>query len=253
MTTTLLHGKLFFPFIAPPNGGKGTQTLALLKAFPDALTKIDMGGLLRAAAADPNNTLGEAIRTAQNAGQLVDISIVMGVLAEGLAAEAQKQPSVQGFLLDGFPRSVEQYTALKGLCAQHGTVMAKAYYLDVPADVIIARASGRVFDQTTHQPYNLNNPELYPPAYADAKAQAGFELSAYLAAHNLYQREDDKAETVQKRLDGFAKDTQPMVDAFEADGVLVTLNGTEAPEALTQVLITQVGAILDASKTPAAV
>ncbi len=224
-----LGGKLLFPFIAPPNGGKGTQTQALLKTFPNQLRHIDMGGLLRAVVADADNPLGEKIRTAQAEGQLVNIDIVMAVLAEGMADEAAKAPTVLGFILDGFPRNNDQLANLDQLCEQTGAQLAKAFFLDVPHEVIIKRASGRIFEKETHKPFSLNNPALHPPGYNAAT----FDLEN----SNYYQRDDDKPETVQKRLQGFADETQPMADALEQRGAMVTIDGNQPPEAITAVLM----------------
>lgn len=231
-----LKGKRFFPFIAPPNGGKGTQTNALLAAFPNTLVRVDMGALLRAAAADPNNPLGEAIRERQAGGNLVELSMVMQVLAEGMATLVAQNPSVQGFLMDGFPRNAEQLAELDALCEQSGAMLAQGYFLQVANEAIIQRASGRVFHKTTHQPYNLDNPALQPPGYNAATFN--------LAASEYYQRDDDKPETVEKRLASFYSDTQPVLDALNARGVLTTVDGNQPPEAITPGLLASVQGFL---------
>jgi adenylate kinase len=232
-----LANKQLFPFIAPPNGGKGTQTHALLSAFPQQLRRIDMGALLRAAAADENNPLGEKIRTAQNAGQLVSIDIVMDVLAEGMAKEAANASGVTSFILDGFPRNTEQLDKLEALCNNSGAKLTRAIYLDVSDEAIIARASGRIFNKETHQPYSLNNPALHPPGY-DA---ATFNLDE----SDYYQRDDDKPETVAKRLQGFARDTQPIVETLEQQGKLLRLDGNQPAEMISKDLIERFNTLLN--------
>jgi len=233
---TQLKGKRFFPFIAPPNGGKGTQTNAMLAAFPNKLVRVDMGALLRAAAADPTNPLGEAIRERQAGGNLVELSIVMQVLAEGMAKLVAENPSMEGFLLDGFPRNAEQLAELDALCEQSGAVLAQGYFLQVANEAIIGRAAGRVFHKTTHQPYNLNNPSLQPPGYDPAT----FDL----ATSDYYQRDDDKPETVEKRLVSFYKDTQPVLDALLNRGLLTTVDGNQTPKAITPGLLASVQSLL---------
>lgn len=225
-----LSGKCFIPFIAPPNGGKGTQTTALLERFKSQLLRIDMGALLRAAAKDESNPLGQQIRDAQNAGQLVTIDIVMDVLAEGMAKEAQKSSTIQGFLLDGFPRNMEQLTQLNELCERVGAHLSVAIYLNVPDEAIVLRATGRVFDHKTNQPYNLNIPALYPPDYDPATFQ--------LESSDYYQRDDDQAETVQKRLTSFYKETRPVIDALVQAGTLLEVDGQQAASDITTQLMT---------------
>lgn len=232
--TQALSGKLFIPFIAPPNGGKGTQTTALLERFKDQLLRIDMGALLRAAAKDESNPLGQQIREAQNAGQLVTIDIVMDVLAEGMAKQALASQSVKGFLLDGFPRNMEQLSRLNMLCEQVKATLSVGIFLNVPDEVIVERASGRVFHEETHQPYNLNIPALQPPHYD----QATFDLESSV----YYQREDDKAETVQKRLTSFYNETRPVIDALANEGTLLEVNGARDAADIT----TELASVIEA-------
>lgn len=226
--TQALQGKILIPFIAPPNGGKGTQTSALLERFKGQLLRIDMGALLRAAAKDEANPLGQQICDAQNAGQLVSIDIVMDVLAEGMAKEVQASDHIKGFLLDGFPRNMEQLSRLDALCARVGAQLSVAIFLNVPDALIIERASGRIFHQDTHQPYNLNNPALQPP---------GYEASSFnLEDSSYYQREDDKPETVQKRLSSFYNETRPVIDALSEQGTLLEVDGARDAAVITQQL-----------------
>lgn len=232
-----LANKQLFPFIAPPNGGKGTQTHALLSAYPEQLRRIDMGALLREAAADTNNPLGEKIRSAQADGQLVTIDIVMDVLAQGMAKVASGASKIKAFILDGFPRNPEQLEKLEELCQKSGAELTRAIYLDVPDEAIIARASGRIFHKETHKPYSLNNPALHPPGYD--KSTFNLENSDY------YQRDDDKPETVAKRLQGFARDTQPIVDTLEQQGKLLRLDGNQPAEMISMNLIERFNTLLN--------
>lgn len=239
MSLDALQGKLFFPFIAPPNGGKGTQTVALLKAFPKELTKIDMGALLRAAAKDDSNPLGEKIRSAQAKGQLVDIDIVIDILKEGLAKEATDNPDVVGFILDGFPRNLEQLEKLSAMVEAVGAKIAAGIYLMVPEQTIIDRAAGRIFHKETNEPFNTRIEALFPPNF-DA-ATFNLENSEY------YQRDDDKEETVRKRLDSFKADTEPMIEALRLMGLLTAVDGNRAPEAVTNDILFVVRPKIEAS------
>jgi len=243
MTLSTLKDKLFFPFIAPPNGGKGTQTVALLKAFPGLLSKIDMGGLLRAAAQDENNPLGQKIRDAQGQGQLVDITIVIDVLKEGLAQVADENPHVVGFILDGFPRNDEQLEKLGAMADNVGARIAKAIYLMVPEQVIVDRAAGRIFQKDTHEPFNIRIEALYPP---------GFDLATFdLSNSNYYQRDDDKEETVVKRLASFKADTEPMIEVLRVMGLLAVIDGNRSPDAITTDILSVVQPAIEAARKTA--
>ncbi len=230
-----LKGKRFFPFIAPPNGGKGTQTGALLKTYPDKLSKVDMGALLREAAADESNPLGQKIRDAQKAGKLVDIDIVIGVLEEGLTKAARKNPNVTGFILDGFPRNIEQLDKLLDMCNKVGADLAKAFYLKFEdPQTLIDRAAGRVFHKPTGNVYNLRIAGFHPPGFDPGTT----DEKTFLASNpDYYQRDDDKEEVVRKRLESFKADTQPMIDKLDGMGLLTELNGDRKPEAITEELL----------------
>ncbi len=229
-----LKGKKLFPFVAPPSGGKGTQTAALLKTYPDKLGKFDMGATFRTAVKDPENPLGQKIRESMKAGQLVDISIVMQLFEKGLKAEAEAQPNLTGFILDGFPRNVEQLENLLLLCEKEGASVAQAFYLDVPEQVIIDRSAGRAFCNHCNEPFNLRikGMDVHPCAVAKRDITPA-------DTDDFYQREDDAEATVRKRLQSFSDETQPMIDLFRKKDLLSDVDGNRAPEEITSDMLSK--------------
>jgi adenylate kinase len=225
----LLKGKYFFPFIAPPNGGKGTQTYALSNKFN--LPKIDMGGMLRSIA-QSESELGQEIRERQAKGMLVDTPIVMRVLKEGLRELAQKNPQARAYILDGFPRNQEQAEGIFRICEELGTQVAKAFYLDVPDEVITERAVNRRLCPKG-EIYNLltNPPKVAGVCDVDGEA--------------LIHRSDDHPEPVKARLKSFKEETWPILDIFRQKGLLVEINGNRPPEQVTEDLVREMQPFLN--------
>lgn len=229
---SLLQGKLLFPFIAPPNGGKGTQTNALSTRF--AMPKVDMGGMLREVAKE-DSELGRQVKQRQDNGQLVELPIVMQVLKAGLTKLAEANQNVKGFILDGFPRNVEQVEALLTLCNEMGARIAKAFYLNVPDSVILERAINRRLCPVGGEIYNM---ATKPPKNGDL-----------CDVHNvqLTQRNDDKPEKVQERLRSFEEETRPVLNRFTETGHLDEVNGNRAEAEITNELAEKMQPFLNLS------
>jgi adenylate kinase len=200
--------------VGPPGAGKGTQ--AEFIAAHLAVPKISTGDIFRANVAQ-GTSLGVEARRYMDAGQLVPDEVTINMVA-GRLAEAD---AADGFLLDGFPRTTPQATALDKLLADLGTGLDLVLELVVDDDEVIRRLSGRrtcrgcgkiwhvVFDSTTHE------------GVCD---RCGGEL---------FQRDDDKAETVSERLRVYARDTAPLVDYYGAQGKLVGIDATGPVEDVT--------------------
>ena len=246
--TNALNGKQLFPFIAPPNGGKGTQTAILSTHFN--LPIVDMGACLRdivrkwkegklSEAAD--QTLAKTVDEAQSKGELVQTPIVIKVLEATIKQLLAQFPQTNGFILDGFPRNIEQLDALIGMCKQTGANLAKAFYLNVPEDVVRSRASSRWFCSSCNAVYNLVSKPPKIQGVCDKPHQAG--------EGKLIQRDDDKPEKVEKRLVSFAKDTMPVIQTLKESGKLFEINGNQAPEPITQALMQEMNPFLKAPVT----
>src|SRR5689334_3434828 len=114
---SILSGKLLFPFVAPPNGGKGTQTRILSERYK--LPTFDMGGTFRAILKEGQDPeLAEELKFYMSQGKLVPVQTVLKVFTKGFEALAAKSPDAKGYILDGFPRNVEQAEGLMALCQQ---------------------------------------------------------------------------------------------------------------------------------------
>ena len=215
-----LKGKLLIPFIAPPNGGKGTQTAILSEKFN--LPRIDMGATLREMA-KTDNEVGRRIRAFQEQGQLVDTPTVVDALEQGIVSQLEKQPNLVGFILDGFPRNPEQASGLLTLCETTGAQIATTVYLDVPDDAIIERAANRricpdcgtIYSRVTHS--------------SDKCAEDNATLE---------HRVDDQPDRVKARLIAFAQETQPILKVFEDRSLLKRINGNRPVSDVTADLVT---------------
>ncbi len=224
MMTQSLKNVLFFPFIAPPNGGKGTQTTVLSDLYK--MPRIDMGSMLRLIAKD-ETPLGQKVKERLAGGLLVDIDTVIDVLEAGIQKQLEALHPAKNeeiaFILDGFPRNAEQTEALLAMCEAKGAKIGAAIYLDVPYDEIEARATNRRICADCGAIYNLKS---NPPKAAGVCDVCG--------GTHLEHRVDDHPEKVKVRLQGFDNDTKPILQAFEDKGLLVRLNGNQAVEAVTE-------------------
>jgi adenylate kinase len=219
---SVLKGRWLFPFIAPPNGGKGTQTVRLAKLFN--LPKLDMGASLREMGKQ-DTPLGEEIKARLNNGLLVDTPIVLEVLKSALVSMALEKPDCRAFILDGFPRNKSQVEGLLALC-DHGEVqVAKAFYLKLPHHVIEQRAVNRRICPTCGKIYNLLSKPSADGTHCDDDGAV------------LFQREDDRLEKVCVRLKLFENETRPMIARFRENGTLVKINGDQAVQQVTTELV----------------
>jgi adenylate kinase len=200
--------------VGPPGAGKGTQ--AEFVAAHLAVPKISTGDIFRANVAQ-GTPLGVEAKRYMDAGHLVPdevtINMVGGRLAETDAAD--------GFLLDGFPRTVPQAVALDKLLADFGSGVDLVLELVVDDDEVIRRLSGR---RTCRGCGKIWHVEFDAPTREGVCDRCGGEL---------FQRDDDKAETVAERLRVYARDTAPLVDYYGAQSKLVGIDATGPVEDVT--------------------
>jgi adenylate kinase len=214
----------FFPFIAPPNGGKGTQTSRLSKQFQ--MPRLDMGALLRAITKE-DSELARVVNARLSQGQLVSLDIVMDVLVDGIAKQLKTLPEGRpaGFILDGFPRSLEQSEALLALCDKTGAKVAQAFYLDVPEAVIVERASNRRICQDCGEIHNVKTKPLTP----DGRCTV-------CGSSHILHRVDDQPDKVQNRLRSFAEETLPILERFESRNLLTRVDANREMDVITDEL-----------------
>jgi adenylate kinase len=247
-----LNSKLLFPFVAPPNGGKGTQTQILSERYN--LPTFDMGSTFRAIlkeGSDPE--LKAELDSFMSNGKLVPVEIVVKVFKKNFELLATKNPEAQGFILDGFPRSQEQAAALADLCREWNAQLAKVIYLNVPMDVVKARATGRRFcSKDARHVYNVNDAKLAPKYKKMKEDGSGVETDAQgreiwqcsIDEADLVIRADDEPQTVEKRLVEYCKETDPLIDHYRQTQELAEINGDQSPEKVTQSIETVIHPIL---------
>lgn len=186
--------------LGAPGAGKGTQAQRLVADY--GVAHISTGDLLRAAV-KAQSELGVAAKKYMDAGELVPDQLVIDLVKERLAADdAQK-----GFILDGFPRNTTQAVTLDTELAAMGRELDGALLVDVPAEVIIDRLSSR-------------------RTCRDCGYTAGPDTTVCPScAGEMYQRDDDKPETIKNRLDVYEKNTSPLVEYYRGQGILKIVDG----------------------------
>ncbi len=191
-----------------PGAGKGTQAARLREDFD--LPYIATGNMLREHRANKTE-LGQEAQKYMSIGDLVPDELVIEMIVEKIEGEGD-----DGFLLDGFPRSVGQADALATEIERRGRRLTAALLIDADDDVVLARITGRRGCSNGHV-YHL---EFDPPKHEGVCDQCGKPLS---------QRDDDMPETVGKRLATYRKETEPLVDYYEERGLLRRFDGNREP------------------------
>jgi adenylate kinase len=200
--------------VGPPGAGKGTQ--AEFIAAHLAVPKISTGDIFRANVAQ-GTPLGVEAKRYMDAGQLVPDEVTINMVRERLA----EPDAADGFLLDGFPRTTPQAVALDKLLADLGDGLDLVLELVVDDDEVIRRLSGR---RTCHGCGKIWHVEFDPPSRDGQCDRCG---------GRLFQRDDDKPETIAERLRVYARDTAPLVDYYGAQGKLVGIDATGPVEDVT--------------------
>lgn len=177
--------------LGAPGAGKGTQAAFICKQF--GIPQISTGDMLRAAV-KAGTSMGLAAKKVMDAGQLVSDEIIIGLVKERLT----QADCANGFLFDGFPRTIAQAQAMKDAGVKLDVVLE----IDVPFESIIERMSGRRSHPASGRTYHV---KFNPPKTEGVDDVTG---------EPLVQRDDDKAETVQKRLDVYSAQTRPLVEYY---------------------------------------
>lgn len=191
--------------LGPPGAGKGTQAKGI--AERNGIAHISTGDMLRAEIRQ-GTPLGLEARSFMDKGELVPDSVIIGMVKERIRQDDCKN----GFLLDGFPRTVAQADALAGF-----TDIDYVVNIAVPFERLLKRISGRRMCPDCGATYHVST-------YQDTKCSA--------CGGTLYQRDDDKEETVAVRIRQYEAKTEPLIAYYEAKGKLVTVNGDQSVEAV---------------------
>lgn len=194
-------------FLGPPGAGKGTQAQVVCQKL--GIPQISTGDMLRAAIANQTET-GLKAKSFMDAGQLVPDAVVIQIVRERLA----QADCVSGYILDGFPRTVEQAEALAEIAE-----IDAAVNLEVADEVLVSRLSGRRVCPSCGAPYHVERLNGADHCTVDSTP--------------LIQRDDDRAETVLNRLQVYHQKTAPLIDFYREQKLLRNINGDQSMEAIT--------------------
>ncbi|HEV3228500.1 MAG TPA: adenylate kinase [Solirubrobacteraceae bacterium] len=197
--------------LGPPGAGKGTQGARLSQDF--GLPYIATGDMLREAVRE-GSELGTKADEYMREGKLVPDEIIIGMIFERIESEESRD----GFLLDGFPRTIRQAEALDQELAKLDRELTAALLIEVPDEEVIRRLAGRRVSAKTGRVYHL---EFDPPKHPGRCDVDG---------SRLIQREDDKEETIRERLKVYHEQTAPLIDYYEERGLLRRFDGRRSPD-----------------------
>jgi adenylate kinase len=213
----------FIVLLGPPGAGKGTQAAVISEALH--LAHISSGDIFRENLKNETE-LGKLAQQYMNRGELVPDDVTISMIGERLT----RPDCENGALLDGFPRTPAQAEALAEKLAERGEYVESVPYIAVPADELIARLSGRwTCKENGHVFHALYNPPK----------QAGI---CDLDGSPLYQREDDKPETVANRIRVYMEQTSPLIEYYKKAQLLFEVDGTKAIDDVSEVLLKQLKA-----------
>lgn len=204
--------------MGPPGAGKGTQAAELVKAFN--IPHISTGDMFRVAIKE-GTELGKQAKACIDAGKLVPDELTVGIVRERLL----KDDCQKGFILDGFPRTVEQADALNGILKEIGLTLTRVLNINVPASELIERAVGRRICKKCGATYHV---KFNPPKQEGICDDCGEALT---------QRADDTAETMKNRLSVYEASTKPLIDYYQKAGIYTEVDGRQAIDKVTKELI----------------
>jgi adenylate kinase len=193
-------------FLGPPGAGKGTQANILSKSLN--VPQISTGDILRSAVR-AGTPMGVRAKAFMDSGSLVPDEVVVGIVEERL----QDADCVNGFILDGFPRTVAQADALAEVLDRLGKQIEHVVSITVDDSELLSRISGRRMCEKCGKGYHLI---FDPPKISEVCDVCG---------GHLYQRDDDKIETMRKRLDEYYLKTAPLIDYYSKNNKLRTISG----------------------------
>jgi adenylate kinase len=192
----------------PPGAGKGTQAKKMVDFY--RIPQISTGDILRANVRE-GTELGLAAKAYMDKGELVPDEVLIGIIKNRL----KEQDCEKGFILDGYPRTIPQADALATILDEIDKPIDVVLNFEVPDEELVERISGRLICNNCGASYHRN---FNPPKKEDVCDVCGGELS---------QRADDREEAVQNRLNVYKKQTQPLIDYYAKQGILISLDGTK--------------------------
>lgn len=210
--------------LGPPGAGKGTQAKRLAERL--GVPQISTGDMLRRHVAE-GTSLGREAKGYMDRGALVPDALLIGMMRERVVAA----DCARGYILDGFPRTPAQADALGALLKELGTPLDGAISLEVPEAVLVRRLGGRWTCGSCEAMYHATD---HPPRVAGRCDRCGAALS---------QREDDREETIRRRLQVYRAQTEPLIGDYERAGRLRRVEGTGTPDEVFQRLCRVIQAV----------
>jgi adenylate kinase len=208
----------YIVMLGPPGVGKGTQ--AKILAEKTGLAHVSSGDLFRDNI-KKQTELGQLAQSYMNKGELVPDDVTIAMIRERIS----RSDCQAGALLDGFPRTPAQADALKGMLAEFGEDVDRVPFVNADEEVLVARLSGRWTCRANGHVFHATFNPPQKPGVCD------------LDGSELYQREDDKVETVKRRIQVYAEQTAPLIAFYREAGKLVEIDGAQPIEQVTAALM----------------
>ncbi|GAA3159096.1 adenylate kinase [Streptomyces sp. NPDC059837] len=202
--------------VGPPGAGKGTQAVRLAEKL--RVPHISTGDLFRANISQQTE-LGKLAKSYMDAGNLVPDEVTIAMVKDRM----EQPDAVNGFLLDGFPRNVQQAEALDQLLETEGIKLDAVLDLEVPEDEVVKRIAGRRICRN-------DSSHVFHVTYSPPKKEGVCDV----CGGELYQRQDDSEETVRTRLEVYHTQTEPIIAYYKAQGLVVTISSLGPVDKITQ-------------------
>jgi adenylate kinase len=197
--------------LGPPGAGKGTQAERLSDDFK--IAHVSTGDMLRAQV-KAETELGLAAKRFMDAGDLVPDEVIVGMISDRVG----EPDAGEGFLLDGFPRNEAQAEALGSALGEMGRKLTGVLLFDVPDEVVVKRLAGRRV--CVKNPSHIYHVDFDPPKHEGVCDQDGSRLT---------QRDDDKEDTIRRRLEVYHQQTEPLINYYDEKGKLRRIDATRSP------------------------
>ncbi len=212
------HAVNYVIIVGPQGAGKGTQAAAVAPRL--GLEHVATGDLFRAILKSESE-LGDEVRHYYDQGALVPDDLTIRVLFAHIEQLQEEKPGTTGVLLDGFPRNAAQAKSLDDALAERGEAISAVVLVDVPRPELMKRLTGRLVCSNCGATYHR---EFNPPKSAETCDQCGGEL---------FQRSDDTPEAVEKRLGIYYEQTEPILEHYREQGVLLEIDGNREIDSVT--------------------
>jgi len=200
-----------FILLGPPGAGKGTQAKLMVDKWN--IPQVSTGDILRAAVRE-GKALGVEAKGFMDRGELVPDRVVIGIIAERL----REEDAADGFILDGFPRTIPQAEALQEILDDHGRNIGYVISIEVDDEELVTRLTGRRMCKGCGESFHI----VFNPSAEEGVCDR--------CSGELYQRDDDMEETIRRRLAVYSEQTQPLIAYYEKQGNLRRIDGTGSIE-----------------------